>query len=136
MSAEFVHVAQNDVGLDRTHINAVGQIALVGDSSNKSIIETPGGSSDHEEDYNPFSKRTYFSKIAKKAIHIGGKSSNSRVISTAPILAEAKDSLPNATRLVHDLPEPEKTTIKKKASESRRYSEIRCCGTRRASSCF
>ncbi|KFZ17840.1 hypothetical protein V501_01530 [Pseudogymnoascus sp. VKM F-4519 (FW-2642)] len=114
MSAEFVPVAQNEVGLDRTRVNAVGQIALVGDSFNKSIIKTPGGSSDHKEDYNPFSKRKFFSKIAKKAIHINGKSSNSRVIPTAPILAEAKDTLPNATRLVHDLPVPEKTTIKKR----------------------
>ena len=41
MSAEYAPVVQNDVGPDRTHINVVGQIALVNDSSNKSIIETP-----------------------------------------------------------------------------------------------
>lgn len=111
MSAEFTPVAQIDAGLDRTHINTVGQIALVSASSNK-FIETSGGSSDHEEDYNPLTKRKYFTRKAKKAINIGGKSSNSRVI--APVLAEAKDAVPNATRLVHDQPRPEKTTVKEK----------------------
>ena len=114
MSAEFVPVAQNDVGLDRTHINAVGQIELVSDTSKKSINEPPGGSSNHEEDHSPVNKIKYFSKKIKKVINIGGKSSNSRIIPTAPVLADAKDTAPNNTRLIHDLPEPEKTTVKEK----------------------
>lgn len=117
MSAEYVPVAQNDVDLDRTHINAAGQIALVNDSSNKSIIETPGGSSNREQDSSPLNKRKYlFKKATKavKAIHNGGKSSRIQVVPTAPVLADAKDITTNTIRLVHDLPEPKKTTVKEK----------------------
>ena len=117
MSAEYVPVAQNDVGLDRTHINVAGQIALVNDSSNKSIIETPGASSNLEQDYSPLNKRRNFlqkATIAAKAIHIGGKSSRFQVVPTAPVLADSKDTSTSAMRLVHDLPEPENITVKDK----------------------
>lgn len=92
MSAEFVRVAQNDVGLDRTHINAVGQIALVNDSSNKSIVErqaTPATATTITIHSTSASPR----KLRKPSI-LAGNPPIRESSPTAPVLAEAKHTLP------------------------------------------
>ena len=106
-------ISSEDLGLDRTRINANDQVQLISDPSDdfKSIdgaVDSSGGT--FEQDPSPLSKRKRLSLSAKKVLHLGNDASN-KLLPTAPILADAPQT-DSHSRLVYDLPPKENNKLK------------------------
>lgn len=116
--SNLLPVSQADPGLDRSRIDAHGNIQLVSESpkspSNDSgfgeIDEDSIGGVENTTEEPPLSKRQRITLKTKRVLHIGAESPP-KIAAAAPILADAPDTVSDA-RLVHEIPEPEGNTFK------------------------
>ncbi|KAK8209040.1 hypothetical protein M8818_004004 [Zalaria obscura] len=103
-------VSDGDIGLDRSPINHHGQIHLANQAS-PSPNPVAQSSLSHRTIRHSFDERRHLAAIKlREAFHIS-KSSDEQINSTPSLLA-SNTAEPSESRLDHDLPVPDKATVK------------------------
>jgi hypothetical protein len=110
---ELVQVDEVDIGLDRSNITTENQIQIPSldheDSFDINSAEPETRSSSHL--VNSLKERKHHAGIKiRKTLHISKATDN--LSSQSPVLANSSDEPSSKSRLVHQLPAPEKTTVK------------------------